>query len=160
MVEILQRLTRTIPIVFLTNTDPVDAGYVQSYARPGGNITGFTQVEASIAGKWLQLLKDVAPHLTRVAVLRSENLARGRRDLATMDAAARSLAVTSADLLAQDDAADIQRAIDAFAGEPNGGLIVPANNIYQRIVRRSWRWPSDTVCRRSTTIADLSTPAD
>jgi putative tryptophan/tyrosine transport system substrate-binding protein len=128
-VEALQRLTSTIPIVFgNTATDPVQAGYVQSFARPGGNVTGFTGFEASINSKWLQLLKDVAPNVTRVAVLRFGGVARARSDLQTIEAAAREFSVTPVDALARDDAADIARVIDEFARKPNGGLIVtPAN---------------------------------
>jgi putative ABC transport system substrate-binding protein len=131
VVEALQRLTRTVPIVFTTSTDPVAAGYVQSYAHPGGNLTGFTQFEASIDSKYLQLLKDVAPDVTRVGILRSEGLAQGRRDFATVEAAARSFQVVPVDLLHQRGMpADIERAINAFAREPNSSLIVPPNNFY------------------------------
>jgi putative tryptophan/tyrosine transport system substrate-binding protein len=126
--EALQRLTRTIPIVFTTATDPVEAGYVQSFAHPGGNMTGFTGFEASVNSKWLQLLKDVAPNVSRVAVLRLETFARARRDFATVEAAAHSFAVTPVDTLLKDDTAEIERVIDAFAREPNGGLIVPPSN--------------------------------
>jgi putative ABC transport system substrate-binding protein len=132
IVEVLQRLTRTVPIVFSTSTDPVVAGYVQSYAHPGGNLTGFTQFEVSIDTKYLQLLKDVAPDVTRVGILRSTGIAQGRRDFATVEAAARSLGVMPVDLLHQTlMPADIERAINAFAREPNGSLIVPPNNFYQ-----------------------------
>jgi putative ABC transport system substrate-binding protein len=131
VVEVLQRLTRTVPIVFTTSTDPVAAGYVQSYAHPGGNLTGFTQFEASIDTKYLQLLKEVAPDVARVGILRSTSLAQGRRDFATVEAAARSLRVVPIDLLHQSGApSDIERAIAAFAHEPNGSLIVPPNNLY------------------------------
>jgi putative ABC transport system substrate-binding protein len=126
--EALQRLTRTIPIVFVTATDPVEAGYVQSFAHPGSNMTGFTNFEASVNSKWLQLLKDVAPNVSRVAVLRLETFARARRDFVTVEAAARSFAVTPVDALVKDDAAEIERVIAAFAREPNGGLIVPPSN--------------------------------
>jgi putative tryptophan/tyrosine transport system substrate-binding protein len=130
--EVLQRLTRTVPIVFSTSTDPVVAGYVQSYARPGGNLTGFTQFEVSIDTKYLQLLKDVAPDVTRVGILRSEGIAQGRRDFATVEAAARSFGVIPVDLLHQiGTPADIERAINAFVREPNGSLIVPPNNFYR-----------------------------
>jgi putative tryptophan/tyrosine transport system substrate-binding protein len=128
--EAVQRLTRTIPVVFNTSTDPVTAGYVQSYAHPGGNMTGFTGFEASINSKWLQLLKDIAPGVTRVAVLRSAGFARARSDLATIETAARSLGVSPVDALIKDDAADIARVIDAFARGPNGGLIVPPGNMF------------------------------
>jgi putative ABC transport system substrate-binding protein len=131
VVEVLQRLTRTVPIVFTTSTDPVAAGYVQSYARPGGNLTGFTQFEVSINTKYLQLLKDVAPDVTRVGILHGMGIAQGRRDFATVEAAARSFGVTPVDLLHQIGMpADVERAINAFAREPNCGLIVPPNNLY------------------------------
>jgi putative ABC transport system substrate-binding protein len=129
--EILQRLTRTIPIVFSTATDPVAAGYVQSYARPGGNLTGITQFEASINSKYLQLLKDVAPQITRVAVLRFGGLARARSDFETIEAAAPAFAVTPVDAVFKDDAADITRVVEAFAREPNSGMIVPPGNVAQ-----------------------------
>jgi putative ABC transport system substrate-binding protein len=129
--ETLQRLTRTSPIVFITGTDPVAAGYVQSYARPGGNLTGFTVFESSINTKWLQMLKDIAPQVARVAIFRLESFARARSDFPTIAAVARSFSVTPVDLIVQDDAANIERAVDAFAREPNGGLIVPPSNILQ-----------------------------
>jgi putative ABC transport system substrate-binding protein len=130
--EAVQRLTRTIPIVFITATDPVEAGYVRSFAHPGGNMTGFTQIEASVDSKWLQLLKDAAPSVTRVAVLRIEAVARARRDLATVSAASHSFGVTAVDALVKDEPDDIARAIDAFAAAPNGGLIVPPSNTLQK----------------------------
>ena len=128
--EAVQRQTRTIPIIFNTSTDPVQAGYVQSYAHPGGNMTGFTGFEASINSKWLQLLKDVAPNVTRAAVLHNTGNARGRRDIETIQAAARSFGITPVDAVAKDDAADISAVIEAFAREPNGGLIVPPSNVF------------------------------
>jgi putative ABC transport system substrate-binding protein len=132
LAEVVQRLTSTIPVVFITATDPAEAGYVQSYAHPGGNMTGFTVFEGSLNSKWLQLLKDVAPNVTRVGVLWTATAARARRDLETIEAAAHSLGATSVDLLVKDDAADIARVIDAFAREPNGGLIVPPSNAFYR----------------------------
>jgi putative ABC transport system substrate-binding protein len=128
--EAVQRLTRTIPVVFNTSTDPVAAGYVRSYAHPGGTMTGFTGFEASINSKWLQLLKNIAPGVTRVAVLRSAGFARARSDLATIETAARSFGVSPVDTLIKDDASDIARVIDAFAHGPNGGLIVPPGNMF------------------------------
>lgn len=107
------------------------AGYVQSYARPGGNLTGFTVFESSINTKWLQMLKDIAPQVTRVAIFRLEGFARARSDFPTIAAVARSFSVTPVDLIVQDDAANIERAVNAFAREPNGGLIVPPSNILQ-----------------------------
>jgi putative tryptophan/tyrosine transport system substrate-binding protein len=131
-VEVLQRLTLTVPIVFITATDPVEAGYVQSFAHPGRNVTGFTVFEGSINSKWLQLLKDVAPNVIRVAVLKTVAEARARSDFQTVEAAARKFSVTPVDALVKDDAADIARVLDAFARDPNGGLIVPPNNTFYR----------------------------
>jgi len=130
-VEAVRRFTSTIPVVFTTSTDPVAAGYVQSYAHPGSNLTGFTQFETSIPSKYLQLLKDVAPQVTRVGVLRSEIIAQGRRDYAAVEAAARPFGITPIDLLHHEDApAELERVITAFAREPGGGLIVPPGNLY------------------------------
>jgi putative ABC transport system substrate-binding protein len=130
VVEALQPLTRTVPIVFSSNTDPVKAGYVQSYAHPGGNITGFTQVESTVAGKWVQFLRDVGPNLKQVGVLHSATLARGRGDLATIEAAAGPLGMKTVELLVHDDEAEIVHAIEAFAREPSGGLIAPPTNFF------------------------------
>jgi putative ABC transport system substrate-binding protein len=129
--EAVQRLTRSIPIVFITATDPVEAGYVQSYAHPGGNMTGFTNFEISINSKWLQLLKEAAPSVTRVAVLHNVGNARARRDFEAIEASARSFGVTPIDArITGDDAAGIAAVINAFARELNGGLIVPPSNIF------------------------------
>src|SRR5207302_1438034 len=127
-VEMLQRLTRTIPVVFVTSTDPVRAGYVASYARPGGNITGFTQFENTLNTKFPQLLKDVAPQTSHVAMLNLVGVARARRDFAIVEGAASTLGLAPVDMLVKDDPADIERAIAAFARKPNGGLIVPPDN--------------------------------
>jgi putative ABC transport system substrate-binding protein len=132
LAETLQPMTRTIPIVFITATDPVAAGYVQSYAHPGGNMTGFTVFESSINSKWLQLLKDIAPNVTRVGVLDTGTGARARNDFETVRAAAREFSVTPVDVLVKDDPADIARALGEFAREPNGGLIVPPSNAFYR----------------------------
>jgi putative ABC transport system substrate-binding protein len=129
-VQVLQRLTSTIPIVFAQGGDPVQAGTVQSLARPGGNITGFLNFELSINTKYLQLLKDIAPHMTRVAVLQTEatRSALGRNDFAAVEQASQSLAIKAVALTVRDDAADIERAIAGFAQEPDGGLILPPDN--------------------------------
>jgi putative ABC transport system substrate-binding protein len=126
-VQVLQRLTSSIPIVFFQSADPVRAGSVQSLAHPGGNITGFVGFEPSINSKLLQLLKDIAPQVTRVAVLQTEatQTARGGSDFATIAEAARSLSITPVERLVHDDAADMERAIVSFAQQPNGGLILP-----------------------------------
>jgi len=126
-VQVLQRLTSSIPIVFTQNSDPVRAGVVQSLARPGGNMTGFVGFEPSINSKLLQLLKDISPQVTRVAVMQTAatEAARGGSDFAAVEEAARSLAITPVALLVRDDAADMERAIVSFAQQPNGGLILP-----------------------------------
>jgi putative tryptophan/tyrosine transport system substrate-binding protein len=115
--------TRTIPIVFVAVSDPVDQGFVQSLARPGGNITGFTDSDAPVLGKWLQLLKDVAPSVTRVAVV--FNPGNPALDLynRAIEAAAPSLGMTVTLAPVHDDAG-IEEAIAAQAREPGGGLIV------------------------------------
>ena len=127
-VAALLRLTRTIPIVFTGSGDPVQAGSVQSFARPGGNVTGFISFDASINTKYLQLLKDIAPQVTRVAVIQTQGSA-WRGDFAVVAAVARLFAAEPVATLIRDDAADIERAIVAFAREPNGGLIFPPAGI-------------------------------
>jgi putative tryptophan/tyrosine transport system substrate-binding protein len=119
----LLQATRTVPIVFTTVADPIGAGYVESLARPGGNATGFIVFEYSIAAKWLELLKELAPHMTRAMVLRESDIAAGPGQFGVIQAAAPSLGV---DLRVADvrDAGEIERAITAFARGSNGGLIV------------------------------------
>ena len=127
-VQVLQRLTRTIPIVFTQSGDPVQVGTVQSLTRPGGNITGFVTFEPSINTKYLQLLKDVAPDVTRVAVLQSR-ASSWRGDFAVVESVAQSFAVAPTAMVVPDDVAEIEHAIAAFAREPNGGLILPPDNV-------------------------------
>jgi putative ABC transport system substrate-binding protein len=122
-VRALHQQTRTIPIVAVQSGDLVEAGFAQSHARPGGNVTGFLLFETTISAKFLQLLKEVAPHVARVAVMQSESSA-WRGDFRAIEAAARSLAVEPIATIVRD-ADDIERAIVAFASEPNGGLICP-----------------------------------
>jgi putative ABC transport system substrate-binding protein len=131
-VQVLQRLTRTIPVVFYQTADPVQTGTVQNLAKPGGNLTGFLNFEPSINTKYLQLLKDMAPKLTRVAVLQTRaTLFHG--DFAVIESVARSFAVTAVAMVVRDDASDIERAVVGFAREPNGGLIqAPDNTIARR----------------------------
>ena len=119
----LQQTTRTVPIVFVNVIDPVGAGYVESLSRPGGNVTGFTPFEYGLSGKWLELLKEVAPSVKRVAVLRDPAVAAGIGQYAIIQAVAPSLGV---ELRPIDvgDAGEIERSVTAFAREPNGGLIV------------------------------------
>jgi putative tryptophan/tyrosine transport system substrate-binding protein len=120
----LQRATRTVPIVFARATDPVGAGFVDSLARPGGNITGFTPFEYSLSGKWLELLKELAPNLTRAAVLRDPSLAAGIGQFAAIQAMAPSSFGVELRPVDVHDPGEIERVLTAFAGSPNGGLIV------------------------------------
>jgi putative ABC transport system substrate-binding protein len=119
-VSAMLQATRTIPIVFNIVIDPVGAGYVDSLARPGGNVTGFTIFEYSMSGKWVELLKLVAPRITRAAILRDPAVASGPGQFAAIQALAPSLGV---DVRPVDvrDAGEIERAIAAFAQSGNGG---------------------------------------
>jgi putative ABC transport system substrate-binding protein len=119
----LLQLTRTVPIVFAVVADPVGAGYVESLARPGGNVTGFTGYEFALSGKWLELLKEIAPRVTRVAVLRDPAVAAGPAEFAAIQTVAPSLGVELRPLDVRD-AGEIERTITAFAQGVNGGLIV------------------------------------
>src|SRR5712675_2348584 len=121
----LLQATRTVPIVFPVVVDPVAAGFVDSLARPGGNATGFMNFEYSLSGKWLELLKQIAPSVTRVAVLRNAATASGPGQFAAIQAVAPSLGV-EANPVNVHDAGEIERAVAAFARAPNGGLIVTA----------------------------------
>jgi putative tryptophan/tyrosine transport system substrate-binding protein len=121
----LQRATRTVPIVFVSVTDPVGAGYVASLARPGGNATGFILFEFGISGKWLELLKQIAPRLTRVAVLRDPAIPSGTEQFGAIQAVAPSFSVELSPIDVRD-ASGIERAVTAFARQPDGGLIVTA----------------------------------
>lgn len=122
-VAALQQATRTVPIVFANIVDPVGAGFVDSLAQPGGNATGFTIYEYGISGKWLELLKEIAPHVTRAAVIRDPTIAAGAGQLGAIQSVAPSLRVELRPLGVRD-AGEIERAITAFAHSPNGGLIV------------------------------------
>jgi putative tryptophan/tyrosine transport system substrate-binding protein len=124
-VTALQRITRSVPIVFANVADPVGAGYVTSLARPGGNATGFTAFEYSIGGKWLELLKQIAPRVTRIAVIRDPAFAAGIGQFAAIQSAVSSAVELS--VIDPRDVGELKRAIDSFAGEPNGGLIVTAS---------------------------------
>jgi ABC-type uncharacterized transport system substrate-binding protein len=126
----LLQATRTVPIVFPGIVDPVGAGYVDSLARPGGNVTGFMNYEYSLAGKWLELLKEVAPGVTRVAVLRDPATPSGSGQFAAIQAGAPSLRVEVNPVNVRD-AGEIERAVAAFAA-PNGGLIVVATPLASR----------------------------
>ena len=122
----LLQATRTVPIVFANVTDPVGAGFVESLARPGGNATGFQLFEYGMSAKWLELLKEIAPRVTRAAVLRDPAITAGIGQFAAIQAVAPSLGVEVSPINLRD-AAEIERAIAAFARTPNGGLIVTAS---------------------------------
>ena len=119
----LQRVTRTLPIVFVGVGDPVGAGFVDSLARPGGNTTGFMVYEYSLSGKWLELLKEIAPIVTRAAVLRDPDSRAGIGQFSAIQAAARPLGV-EVNPIGVRDAGEIERGVAAFARAANGGLIV------------------------------------
>ena len=124
----LMQATRTIPIVFVMVSDPVAAGFVDSLARPGGNVTGFMNYEYSMSGKWLELLKEVAPTVTRVAVLRDPTISSGIGEFAAIQAVAPQLGIDVSPMSVRD-AAEIEHAVTAFAGIPNSGLIVTAGRL-------------------------------
>src|SRR3954447_4435619 len=125
-VAALQQSTTTLPVVFATVADPVGAGFVASLARPGGNITGFMLLEYSIGTKWLELLKEIEPALTRVAVLRDPTVASGIGQFGAIEAVAPSFGVALSPVGLRD-APEIESAIDAFAHGAKGGLIVTAS---------------------------------
>jgi putative tryptophan/tyrosine transport system substrate-binding protein len=119
----LLEASRTVPIVFVTVADPVAAGYVETLARPGGNATGFTPYEYSISGKWLELLKEIAPRVTRAAVLRDTSLAVGLAQFGAIQVLAPSLGVELRPVDVRDPG-EIERALAAFAQGSNDGMIV------------------------------------
>jgi putative ABC transport system substrate-binding protein len=119
----LLKATRTVPIVFVDVADPVGAGFVDSLARPGGNVTGFMQFEYSLSAKWLELLKQIAPGVTRAAVLRDPAITAGIGQFAVIQSVAPSVGVEVSPVNVRD-AGEIERAVTAFARSSNGGLIV------------------------------------
>jgi putative ABC transport system substrate-binding protein len=124
----LQQETRTIPIVFVNVADPVGAGFVQSLSRPGGNTTGFTNFEYSMSGKWVELLRQIAPHVTQAAVLRDTASAAGIGQLGAIQSVASSLGMELT-LLGVRDPEEIERGITIFARAKNRGLIVTASGV-------------------------------
>ena len=126
VVEQVLQATRAVPTVFVIVPDPVGAGYVDSLSRPGGNVTGFAQFEYGLTAKWPELLKEVAPGVTRAAVLRDPALPAGIGQFAVIQYVAPSVGVEVSPVSVRD-APEIERAITAFARQPNGGLIVTAS---------------------------------
>jgi ABC-type uncharacterized transport system substrate-binding protein len=124
----LQQAVRTVPIVFVAVVDPVGAGVVESLAQPGGNATGFTSYEYGISGKWLELLKQIAPDVTRVAVIRDADATAGIGQFAAIQAAAPSFGVELRPINVRD-ADEIERAVTSFARSANGGLIVTGSGL-------------------------------
>jgi putative ABC transport system substrate-binding protein len=119
-------LSRTVPIVFVNVSDPVGAGFVNSLARPGGNATGFAQLEYNLTAKWLELLKQIAPSVTRAAVLRDHTITAGIGQFAVIQSVAPSLGIDVSPVNVSN-ADEIERAVTAFAQTANGGLIVTAS---------------------------------
>ena len=122
----LLQATRTVPIVFVSVADPVGAGFVESMARPGGNATGFIQFEYSLSGKWLELLKEIAPGVTRALVLRDPDITAGIGQFAVIQSVASSIGVDVGPVNLRD-AGEIERAVTAFARSANGGLVATAS---------------------------------
>jgi putative ABC transport system substrate-binding protein len=136
VVAALKQQTKTIPIVFAQVVDPVNSGFVDSLAHPGGNITGFVSLDFGIGAKWLEILKQIAPRVVRVGVLRDPQTPGGSGQLGAIQGATSSFRV---ELKAFDvrDIATIERRLSVFADEPNGGLIVPnsvAASIHHKLI--------------------------
>jgi putative ABC transport system substrate-binding protein len=123
---VVRQATRTMPIVFVQLVDPVGAGFVESLARPGGNVTGFMQYEYGLSGKWLELLKEIAPYVTRAAVIREPTDPSQIGQFAAIQSMAPSLGMLVSPVNVQD-APEIERTVTAFARSANGGLIVPGS---------------------------------
>jgi putative ABC transport system substrate-binding protein len=121
--EVLMRVTPSVPIVFNSVIDPVGSGFVESLARPGGNVTGFINFEYNLSGKWLELLKQIAPNVTRVAVLRDSAIVAGIGQFAVIQSVAPSIGV-DVSAINMRDARQIEQDVTRFASSPNGGLIL------------------------------------
>ncbi len=125
--EIL-KATQTIPIVFVIVPDPVGSGFVESLSRPGGNATGFMMFEYNLSGKWLELLKEIAPNVTHAAVLRDPTIVAGIGQFAVIQSVAPSVGIEVRPIDLREPT-QIERAIATFAESPNGGIILPASAI-------------------------------
>jgi putative ABC transport system substrate-binding protein len=127
VVGALLQATRTVPIVFTATPDPIGAGFVDSLARPGGNATGFSNFDYNIAGKWLELIKQITPGVTRVAVIRDPASPQGIGQFSAVNAVASSLGLDVSPINASEPS-EVERTITAFAHAPNSGLIVTGSN--------------------------------
>jgi ABC-type uncharacterized transport system substrate-binding protein len=125
-VDVLLQATRTVPIVFVLVPDPVGAGIVESLSRPGGNATGFMQFEYNLSGKWLELLKEIAPHVKRAAILRDSTLTSGVGQFAVIQSVAPSLGMEVVPVNVREPS-DMERAISAFVRSGGGGLVVTSS---------------------------------
>jgi hypothetical protein len=152
-VAALKRESHAIPIVFVAVSDPIGSGFIANLARPGGNITGVLQYEASITGKWLAMLKEIAPGLARAAFVANPKVTAYDYFLRAADIMASSLAI---ELVPSpvENVADTEHAIESFARVPNGGLVLPLRP--SRSAKSSSRSQTDTDCRRSTLSAHSS----
>ena len=147
--ERVLQATRTVPVVFTVVPDPVGAGLVKRLSRPGGNATGFMQLEYSLSGKWLELLKQIAPNVNRAAVFRDPGIPAGIGQFAVIQSVAPSVGVEVSPINNNDAEAEIERAVADFAQEPNGGLIATASAAgitRRRILHLACR-PAQTSCR-------------
>jgi putative ABC transport system substrate-binding protein len=145
----LQQTTRTIPIVFVQVADPVGSGFVESLARPGGNTTGFTNIESSMGSKWLELLKEMKPHITRVLILLHPETAANMAFWRAAEAVAPSLRVKLT-MAGVHNPAEIEQAVIAFSREENGGVIAMPHTV--TVVNHGYgslNWPGKTGCRLS-----------
>jgi putative ABC transport system substrate-binding protein len=124
--EVMLKVTHTIPIVFVIVPDPVGSGFVESLSRPGGNATGFVMFEYNLCGKWLELLKEIAPNVTHAAVLRDPTFVAGIGQFAVIQSVAPSVGIEVRPIDLREPA-QIERTIAAFAQSPNGGIILPAS---------------------------------
>jgi putative ABC transport system substrate-binding protein len=146
MPPVLQ-IARNMPIVFVNVADPVGAGFVESLARPGGNVTGFIQFEYSLSGKWVELLKQIAPGVTRAAVLRDPSVSSGIGQFAVVQsvAPAAGMEVVPIDVR---EAAEVERRLAAFANAPNAASSPPRAHAWWSIATWSLRWRRGTACPR------------
>jgi putative ABC transport system substrate-binding protein len=138
VIATLQQQTKTIPIVFAQVVDPVNSGFVGSLAQPGGNITGFASLDYGVGTKWVEILKEIAPQVKRVAVLRDPTIPAGSGQLGAIQGVAPTFGV---EVVALDvrDAGTIERAVGTFSQQPNGGLIVlanPASTVHRELIVR------------------------